>query len=174
MRLLKKVFVLTVAAGVFFPGFQRFSSAAAVQMSALIGFVNPLSVSNRSDVRFGGIHPEPHDQVVMDTTGKIKITGTGTVESADGQPGSISITDSNDQSVNFLPGNYRYGGSVGALKAICALNGNHADEKDCALLPPVTGMNKKTLDIGMDMTMAGAAASSQSVPSSFDISAVYQ
>lgn len=166
--------MLMIVTGLGFGGLQQFSSAETIRVNSFISFMDPVSVSNWSDVRFGGGYLEPNDRIVMDTSGKIKIIGTGVMDDANGLPGSITIEDTSNQGINFLSGNYRYGSGVGALQAICALNSHPGEEKDCARISPIPGAGKKILNIGMGVTVTDIPVSSQSAPSSFDFFVVYQ
>lgn len=149
-------------------------STGVSRVTSRIAFVIPGKFVKESDIFLGWVQPSPDDQITMDTSGRTSIEGNGAVLDPDGQPGQITINDSEDQSVNIMPVNIRTGNAVRSMSFICSLNG--AADADCGDMSPVTGVKKKNVNIGIHMTMGDQEPSSEEevAASSFDIAVVYQ
>ncbi|MBI3441668.1 MAG: hypothetical protein HY052_07705, partial [Proteobacteria bacterium] len=156
-------------------GFSSFSPAAVGRMSGNISFVNPVSVTTaHKNISFGIVHVVPGDHVIMDTSGHIRVAGQGSVEDpGGGEAAKIVIGNVNDQTVGFFSDHYQMGQGIGAIKALCSMDGIGKHDQKCDSLENSPNIDKKTLYIGVDMTIASALTPDQTSLSSLDMSVVY-
>jgi len=167
-----KYLALAAVAGLMLRGLVSDTSAAPINVKANISFERAIAVGKESDVTFGDVQTRPNDKVMLDTAGNMRLEGRGEVLAPYGHPSVITIGDSRDQILNFLPDNYHQGGGISSLYAHCALKG--AENVACDTRP-VSGERENTLFIGMDITVEdGITPVDNKTTPSFDMSVVYQ
>jgi hypothetical protein len=150
-----------------------FAVAASVRMSGDISFLTPTSLGQQQEISMK-VHPLPGDHIVMDTSGNISIIGNGTIDDPNGKAGKITISNETNQSIDFISENYRFGHGIGTLKTLCSMDGTGKNDAPCNTFNHPTNIDKKTLYIGMDMTVIDEIRPNESSLSSFDMSVVYQ
>lgn len=177
MSVFKKFLVLAAFAGTALLTSASYTSAVTLQggatasITAKISFERPVSAIKHSDITFGEMYPRRDDKISMDPDGNMSIDGKGDVLSV-GRPSVITIGDTREQILNFVPMNYTLGSGISSLKAHCAFG--HALRGDCSERP-ISGKQKNALYIGMDMTVSdGLALGETDKEPSFDMSIVYQ
>lgn len=170
MPSLQKYIMLCASAGLMMMSFVGDTSASTMGMNAKISFVRVVTLNKHSDVTFGSLQPRPNDKLSVGTDGNLRLVGNGDVLSTSGSPSIISLGDTRDTVMNFIPGNYVAGQGITSLQAHCVLKNNLG--ADCAS-HPMYGQKESTLLIGMDVTVGDLSAAPTQSPS-FDMSVVYQ
>lgn len=172
MSALHKSVMLAAMAALVLLTFSADTSATSVPVQANISFERVITAHKQSDITFGGLQGRPHDQVSMGADGAMRLLGNGEVLTPFGHPSVITLGDSRENIMNFVPSNYMPGQGITSLKARCVVKGT--DNASCDSTP-LFGKKESTLFIGMDMTLSDAPALvDNDTPPSFDMSVIYQ
>ncbi|TAL27851.1 MAG: hypothetical protein EPN97_16195 [Alphaproteobacteria bacterium] len=172
MPALRKSLMLAAMAGLVLLACVSDTSASTVAVQANISFDRVIAAHKKSDITFGGLNARPNDQVSLGADGTMRLLGNGEVLSPFGHPSVITLGDTRDYVMNFVPGNYVPGQGISSLKARCVVKGT--DHATCDSTP-LYGQKESTLFIGMDMTLSDSpAVVDNAAPPSFDMSVIYQ
>lgn len=167
-----KSMMLAAMAGLVLMACVSDTSATSVPIQAQISFDRVIKAHKKSDITFGGLQGRPNDQVSLGTDGSMHLQGKGEVLTPFGHPSIISLGDTRDYVMNFVPGNYLPGQGITSLKARCVVDGPERTSCDST---PLFGKKENTLFIGMDMTLSDTPTPVDNAkPPSFDMSVVYQ
>lgn len=161
-------------------GLSQPSGAVTQTVTASIHYVTPGVIGN-TNISFPPLlTDEAAATVFMDSYGNTWSQQGDILQGGIGQPGSITVSDSGNQFINFLTGNLQFNPGLAPLKVICSMHTTF--DNNCGnLLAPSSGkgntvyiaMNVLVDDNGKHKAKDGSFTVADA-SSSIDVTVVYQ